>query len=320
MDYYFYKMNLQPNVLKNYSSEEDYKYLLNDVIVNALNLSLGVKEANPFYKICLEVDSKNNFEEKFEELESITNTLNESYEEIVKDFHQTGEINYSKEFLRLNAKASKLRNSLEYEYPELEEVYDEISNEKIEKKYNLNLINQVGTAIFHLRRFYKLKDYISNRNNDIDNQTIDDMYYNPKNEQILVKSSNAIKAENSIKKLINELNKNKIFTEHVGKVSINPVYEDIVIKGNVTEITYVLVYPNGNAPFERHNILEETEGLEQKVTITGNNDNPLNAPVIEQFINKEGEKGYLKEVSIKKGNKKFKIESLIKVVHDIFND
>ncbi|EJE1901504.1 hypothetical protein M4E16_002903, partial [Listeria monocytogenes] len=77
------------------------------------------------------------------------------------------------------------------------------------------------------------------------------------------------------------------------------IYESVYLDGDITEISFVIVYPNGNPPLDRHNILRDSFAKEEEVKLIGTDEMPLRKEPIEEYINEKGEKGYLKNIFTK---------------------
>ncbi|MBM7837873.1 hypothetical protein JOC54_001104 [Alkalihalobacillus xiaoxiensis] len=135
-------------------------------------------------------------------------------------------------------------------------------------------------------------------------------YYNPHTEHVIVESSSETAAKNYINALVELVNSNKSSNIHIGKININPIYERISLDGEFTEISYVIVYPNGNPPLERDNILKNSEAKEAEFKLLGADGNPLKKEPIQEIINNEGKHGYLKSLKAKGENIFKKIKTI----------
>ncbi|WP_228472109.1 hypothetical protein [Listeria welshimeri] len=123
--------------------------------------------------------------------------------------------------------------------------------------------------------------------------------YNPSTEHLLVKTNRADLASNYTEALTRIINENKSIIRQIGKVNINPIYESVHLDGDITEISFVIVYPNGNPPLDRHNILRDSFAKEEEVKLIGTDEMPLRKEPIEEYINEKGKKGYLKNIFTK---------------------
>lgn len=310
MQYLVFKLNLQPAKLIEYRSEREY--LINSLIPSMLEnvFSLTKMPSKDVYKIDIENADINNFGLIYNELLIETEKLLNYYREVLDQYKEKKEIFYSKDFLSLNSKCSTKRRTLEKRYPVLQEAFDKYSDLLIDQEIDVNLESKIGTGIVHLRKFYKIKKYINEAGIKLDEPLDISSYYRPEDEKFLIEI-NSDKTENPIRQaqfyisyiesLIN--NSDKVVSK-LGKVNINPVYESIVLSDNsYTEISFSLVYPNGNPSLERHNILEASDAKEAQFTIYGTDDQPLKKEAIEEIVNEEAKKGYLKNIFSKKGKK-----------------
>lgn len=298
--YYVFKLNIQPNILAHFTKSNELEYLISEVIPNSFELIMEVKENKGIFQMLFEDVSEINFEEKFKELEDITNKLIKEYKNILQDYQIKGEIYYSKEFLKLNDKCGNLRRYIESEFSGLKKAYEIITDDEVEKEYDLVTDNQVGTSITHIKKFYKLKIYISTDESISAITPLNlNAFYNPKTEHILVEADKEDEARNYIDAFIRVVNNNKEVTQSIGKININPIYESISLEGNYSEISYTLVYPNGNPPLNRNNILEQSQAKEQHTTLIGTDGKPLNTKPVQDILEEQGKKGYLKSLIVK---------------------
>lgn len=314
MSYLVFKLNVQPNVLLKYKENDEIKYLLSEVIPLAFENVLQIKEHEGFFELIPDREDKQEFHKLFDNLENKTAELYRLYEQVLLHYRNKHEIHYSQNFLKLNEKCMSMRRFLENKYPGIIRAYEIIGDENIEQYANIELDSKVGTAITHLRKFHKIKFYLKNYEEDnVINSLNLKSYYNPNTEHILVESESEIAALNYITALVNLLNSNSSAVEHIGKVNINPVYESILLEGEYSEISYVIVYPNGNPPMDRYNILKEVEAKEIESKLVGADGKPLKNEPIQKILEGEAKKGYLKSVASKGKNIIKKIKTLTKI-------
>src|SRR5699024_4453228 len=175
-----------------------------------------------------------------------------------------------------------------------------ITEEDIDDIIGIEFDGKVGTGITHLRKFYKIKRYLETHTEDnVLNSLNLEAYYNPKTEHILVKATTETAALNYVTALVRLINSNESANQHIGKININPIYESINLNDEYTEITYVIVYPNGNPPMDRHNFLKETEAKQVETKLVGADGKALRNEPIQNIVNTEGKKGYLKSLFAK---------------------
>ncbi|KAA0955246.1 hypothetical protein FQ085_15065 [Planococcus sp. ANT_H30] len=310
MQYLVFKLNLQPAKLIEYKNEKDY--LINILIPSMLEnvVSLTKIPNKNVYKIDLEAADINDFGLIYNNLLLETEKLVSYYKDILEQYKEKKEIFYSKEFLNLNSNCSTKRRKLEKKYPVLQEALDKYSDLLIDQEIDVNLESKIGTGIVHLRKFYKIKKYINEAEIQLDEPLDISAYYRPKDERILIEI-NSDKVENPIRQaqfyisyIESFINNSDKVVSKLGKVNINPVYESIVLSDDsYTEISFSLVYPNGNPSLDRHNILKASDAKEAQFTIYGTDDQPLKKEAIEDIVNAEAKKGYLKNIFSKKGKK-----------------
>lgn len=309
MTYYFFKLNVQPNVLLKYKKNDSFQYLLEVAIPQAFESVLEVQEHNSIFKLIAE-QNDDDFDELFEDLESKTNKLCELYQEVLQNFRKKHNIHYSQKFLDLNERCMQARRSLEYKFPGIVKAFEVITDEAIDDIIGLEFDGKVGTGITHLRKFYKIKLYLETHTEDnILNSLNLEAYYNPKTEHILVNATTETAALNYVTALVRLINSNESANQHIGKININPIYESITLNDEYTEITYVIVYPNGNPPMDRYNFLKETEAKQVETKLVGSDGKALRSEPIQDIVDTEGKKGYLKSLFAKGKQVFMKIKS-----------
>lgn len=318
MDYYVFKLNLQPNILAVYRQNEELEYLISEEIPNVFESVLQVNEVDDFFKLTIENHSKRDFYKLFELLEEKTHKLVSEYKKILLNYRKTGEIHYTQDFLKLNEGCMISRRSIESKFPSIKKAYDIVPDEIIESLYKLETDNQVGTGITHIKKFYKIKRYISLDEGASSIIPLElTSYYNPKTEHILVETDNMDAAINFIDAFELLINSSKDITLRIGKININPVYKSFILEGEHTEISYTLVYPNGNPPLDRHNILRDSEAKELHSTLVGPDGRPLKLEPINKMLEEEAKKGYLKRMEGKAKGIFSKIKKIGKLDSDI---
>src|SRR5690625_1258958 len=261
MSYYVFKMNIQPNVIHEYEENDNLQYLKDDIVKIALETIFEVSNVDDYWQIRIEGSNDTDFNEKFNDLKSMTERLYEEYKKIVEQYVDSGEIYYSRSFLNLNERCGSKRRKLENEYPALKSAYenDNYSDQNIEKKYNLTLENSVGTGVTHIQKFYKIDLYL----NELETSPTDiykdiNIFYNQSDELFYIETYNSNEALGCAQYIENSINKSKDANIHIGKVTINPKFKSIKFEGDLTEITYTIVYPNGDEPGKRHDILKDS--------------------------------------------------------------
>lgn len=314
MTYIVFKLNIQPNILLNYKENNEIKYLLSKVIPHAFESVLQIKECNGLYELIPEQNDEQDFQDLFKDLESNTVQLFNLYKQVLLNYKNKNEIHYSEEFLTLNETCMSSRRSLESKFPGIIKAYEVINDERVDQYANIEAESKVGTGITHLRKFYKIKLYLEKYKEDnIINSLNLKSYYNPNTEHILVESTSEIAALNYITALVKLVNNNRTANKHIGKININPIYESISLEGEYSEISYIIVYPNGNPPLDRYNILKEAEAKEVESKLLGADGKPLNNEPIQKYLEEEAKQGYLKSVASKGKNILKKIRVLKKI-------
>lgn len=189
--------------------------------------------------------------------------------------------------------------------------YEVISDEEVDLYAKIESDSKVGTGITHLRKFYKIKLYLEKYPQDnIINSLNLISYYNPHTEHVLVESLSDTAAQNYISALVDLVNGSKSATNHIGKININPIYDSISLEGEYSEISYIVVYPNGNPPMDRYNILKNAEAKEAEYKLIGADGKPLKKEPVQEMLETEAKQGYLKSLTAKGKNIYKKIKTL----------
>ena len=313
-EYLVFKLNLQPAKLLEYQS--DRKYLITELIPRMLEHIVSLKKLKDknVYKIVLENNDNKDFEIAYDRLLNNTDKLLKCYIEILEHYEENGEIFYSKEFLQLNSNCSNQRRELVKKYPVLENAFIEFTDEEIDSEIGVSFESKIGTGIVHLRKFYKVKKYIEEVGMQSNNPLNVEAFYRPADEQILIKvdSEKDVTSEKEARAYIsyfeNLINNNKTVVSKLGKININPIYDSIKLSDEAyTEISFSIVYPNGNPSLDRHNILEASEAKEAQITILGTDERPLKKEAVENLVGEEAKRGYLKNIFSTKGKRIFAI-------------
>ncbi|WP_242541920.1 hypothetical protein, partial [Vagococcus fluvialis] len=300
MGYYVYKLNIQPNILQTYIKNNEFDYLVTQEIPTVLENIAEVQRVGTFYMIDIINKSTDDFFLLFNKLENMTHELLEEYNKVLFRYKKEEEVFYPKKFLKLNEKCMDLRRDIEFRYPGIKRSFDVISDESVEALFGIETDNQVGTGITHIRKFYKMKEFISTSKGKDSLEPLKlTSFYNSKTEHILVESDDVEMSINYINALENVINTTKDITSRIGKINLNPIYESIDLDGEYSEISYTLVYPNGNPPMERDSILKESQAKEIQSKIIGTDGKPLIIEPVKEMLENEAKKGYLKTLKVK---------------------
>lgn len=324
-NYFVFKLNVQPNTLNLFKKPDEFNFLIEKMIPHILDATVGLHEIRKmsdthpnWHKINPEKGDEKEFNKQFLNLEKETLKLQSFYEDIFAMFKDEGRINYSSSFLQLNDKCIRLRTDLEKEYPSIKNAYTKITDETIDTMLDFEIEKKIGTGITHLRKFKKITVYVEENIDQLINPLNLTSYYNSSLENIFVESDSESKALSYITALEKKINNDPITSEEIGKININPVYDSISFNDEeYTEISFVIVYPNGNPPLDRHNILKNSEAKELHQTLIGSDGQPLKTKAIETVVNEQASKGYLKDLVAKTKKKSTCITKRIKRVTNL---
>lgn len=291
---------MQPSILQSYEDESGFSYLKDKIVPHALETTFNVKLKNNYFKIEFDDSENTEFYDEYDKLRHMTEDLYKEYKKILEQYRISGEIYYSKSFLNLNESCGSKRRKLENEYPILKTAYSKYNETNIETEYGLVFDNSVGTGITHIQKFYTIDLYLNEVDIDPTKAYMDlKIFYNSTDELFYIETNNHEDAIGCAHFIEKSINKSKDANIHIGRVTINPKYQSIKFKGDLTEITYTIVYPNGDEPGERHDILKESKGKQKTTTIYGTRGEPLRNEPITEEINKEAKDGYLSDLFAK---------------------
>ncbi len=314
-NYLVFKLNLQPNTIIDFKINGEFDYLINELVPTVLDHVIGIKQENSLFELLPRKFDEDGFEEEYLKLKAITLKLHGLYKKILLNYKEDGEIHYTKEFLRLNENCMRVRSEFEKKYPSIKKAYNLINDEKMEEELNFEFDNKIGTGITHLRKFYKIKLYkeiFKKKSISLLNLKA---YYKPSTENIFVEAESESDAIDYIIELENIINNNPYTSAQIGMININPIYDLISFdQEKYSEISFVIVYPNGNPSLDRHNILKKSEAKELHTTLYGADGQPLKLESIEEELNEQAKKGYLKSIVVKGNSKGEKIIKKIKKI------
>lgn len=299
MEFYVFKMNIEPTILLNEKKENTWETYKIQTIPQSLEELFFPKDQGKYLKIEFENIDYSFLDDEIDYLEDETRELLEAYQRIKERYVKNNEIYYEEKFLELNKKCGILRRDLENKYPILKNAHEIYTDNFIQNYYGLDLISSIGTGVTHINKFYKILYYYENHQEDFENsKSKEAAFYDKDAELFYIYSENDKRAKDYSEYIEQNINESK----KIGNVTINPVYEDIVIDPSVRKIQYTVTYPNGNTPLRIDEILSQSgansKTVEYKSTANSNWDI---TPIVDD-INNEGRKGYLEAVDLGKGN------------------
>lgn len=315
---YVFKFNLGATLLSDYESELEYKQLLENVIPMQISLVFDLKnETKNLYKFNFDDKQRelNELEQRFNELEELTIKLEKLYNEALDHFEDTGETVYSKEFHSLTTTCGRKRQALIWDFPRLRKS-EEYDDNFIQSKYQIRYEYKVQKGIEHLRKFYKLKEYIEETSFNSIVKTPNTYYY-AKNEWIIIGGNDLHDAQVHANWIAENLNKNETLKGHIGLVEIVPIYQKFELKKSINKIEYTVVYPNGLSK-ERDDFFRAEQELEaasgDKLTTVIESDNKLSNEYLNKRLSVAASMGYLKNLIVNGNQFASEIISKVKTV------
>lgn len=302
---YVFKLNLGADAVKDYLKEN---LDLNQDILVYLDLTIGVKKSRGYYLIdSYKTEEKEEqedlyleFKSEYDEVLELTKELRIMYNQVFESYLETKDVTYPSEFLKLTSICGVKRNQLENKYGFLS-LAEKLNDDYIIEINKLKTDRKIGTAITHLKKFYKIEYYVSK--NDIKSLINSEprVYFDEKKEHIIIDATSEKRAINTAMLFEKQLNKTVNFTKKLGKVKILPIYNKIEIDGKVKSVTYETSFPNG--PRETHNLLSDVKSVEgdTKETTIKKRKGFLDTVKVQEILNILGKMGYL--ISIKVNEK-----------------
>lgn len=305
---FLFKLNVQPHILKRYSSQQLFESHIPSKFSSAFSdLFTQVEIRNQNLSFQIENDYKYIVESlEYQQLLADTDMFIEQYKQITFDYQNKEGIHFSDEFLTERDRLIESRKHLTNIFPVLNDANGKFDskqiNQVIEDEYQFTVDSEIGKGIDHIRRVQKIKLYLKELLNTEDE--IIDVQYEYGSEIVSIDVDNQNVALDLSKAIEKALNNSK---NEVGDVNINPIYENLVLNttDNMKSIEIVVVYPNGNTDeeFELLSGAKKTQSRELRAEFVASDfeDNKQFLKNTKKLTDIPAEKGYLK--AVKNNNK-----------------
>lgn len=313
---YLFKLNVQPHVLEKYSGSR-IETLKNELLPHIISFSIGndifsLTESN----IQLEGDRMGfqivrNYQdilesEEYERLIELTSELTKEYVRISREYSNKNGIHYSQEYLDKHQEAIELRKKLLEIFEELKQSQKEYSSSTIDRileaEYDFVIMSKVGTGIDHIRKVKRISLFLEEyKNNPIEAVQV---VYKFQSERLSIRARSQQEALTLHRIIERKINSSGELGE-VGKVTINPIYEEIVLnidQQNTRSIEIVTTYPNGTADELEDLMVDPNEFFktkESRMTLMFSDDknNRVTWRKIWNFLILKARQGYLRSVN-----------------------
>lgn len=307
MQFYTFKFNLEPNILQTYNYASHKENVVSVVIPNALKeifKSFEKMDENKIkFKDYIDIGYVKKSDE-YREMLKLNITMIEMYQNVLKNFNDGKGINYSPEYL---TKRTELRRSIEHlieKYPFLKEAF-----EVKDSIFPVDAFASVKMSVAYIRKGKKIEYFVNNFPKSISES---EFIYDTENEYIYISTENrnnkeAISYVNNLEGKINNLS----VETNIGRISINPIYEQLLLEGLYSEITIKLVYPNGDSARDRSRAIERVNAAKESRTFEASKEDKIDASLLNEYLKEDAEKGYVHKVTSKG---KDIVKSLIKIV------
>lgn len=317
---YEFKINLEPNVINLFTSDgtnPDGMKQLKEVLIPQMFRDLMQKtEKYSDSIIGLKNDSSTRIDQtnEYSLFDAATTKLSSEYFSVVAQFHSTGAILYSQEYLEITKiDAKNAINDLLHKFPELNLAQDYKNSE-----FSSDLNNKVGHGKNYIIHARKIKSYLAKK--PFSSKIT--AYYDLLSEKLYIEGESEDEATAS-SVLLNKM-MNSISNEHnLGKININPIFDAYKIGSAYNKVTFHFVYPNGissndsEAIFDKFKKYKEASKLPAAkidLTLTASESEKFSADNIEAVGEEDGKFGYLDNIT----NNSHKIlQPFIKMYHSI---
>lgn len=296
MEYYVFKLNLEPYTLRKNNYFSDRKYVIETLIPEELKKFFPDYEEIDYDKVKFYdvVDFTNiKSSSTYNNLLRRNEKMIEMYKSVVEDYESGKGIVYDPIYLEQRNKLSKTIESIIFEFPALKNAYEISDN-----IFRVEAYSNVKMALTYIRKAKKIEEYVNgldDRNTIISSEFV----YDSSNEHIYISTDKTPEeAREYIEILQDKINK-YCFNSKIGRVTINPVYEDFILEGSYTEITFEIVYPNGNRARERSKAIEYAEAAREKRTFEASKGKSLDVENLAESFKEDAKKGYIKSVKSK---------------------
>lgn len=307
MEYFVFKLNLEPSVLDAYNYNSHKEHVVGRVIPESLKRIfsefLDINENKVKFVDYIDLNEvKTSIQ--YEEMLKLNETMVKMYTEVVANYNIGKGINYTPEYLEHRDKLNKSIENIIFKFPFLKGAFELKDN-----IFPIEAFSKIKMAVTYISRARKIESYINSFPVNILNS---EFIYDRSYELIYISAINKTtkEAENYIEVLEEKIN-NFSSVSNIGRISINPVYEEFSFEGMYSEITIEIVYPNGHPARDRSKAIKEANAAREKRTFEASKEEKINAFKLNEYFKEDAEKGYIKSAT---SRGKSIIKSVIKKV------
>lgn len=306
MEYYVYKLNLEPRILDVFEFENNEEHVVGTVIPNDLK---NVFENNfdlneELILFSDKVEINNVIESKqYKELIENNKEMLEMYNHVVKNFEAGKGIVYSPQFLEKRDELKQSISSVIHLFPFLKGSYD--LNDNV---FPINRYDKVQMSVAYLRKAKKIECFVTNFTDDAHKISF---IYDKKHEWIYISEEVGMEKSQDYVELIEEKINSFSPSLDIGRVTINPIYEDFKLEGMYSEITFEVVYPNGKKARNRSNAIEKGNAASETTTWKASKGMKMEVANFNEVYEDDAGKGYVKSVT---SNGKNVVKSILRKV------
>lgn len=293
MEYFAFKLNLEPSVLDAYNYESQREHVVSIVIPDSLkqifNQFIDVNENKIKFLDYIDLN-KVKQSSKYKNMLAINRTMIKMYNEVIKNYNVGKGITYTPVYLEQRDKLNNSIGQIVFEFPFLKGAF-----ELKDSVFPVDNFSKIKMAVTYIRKAKKIEFYINNFPQDIANS---EFIYDKKLEliYILVGDKTSEEARIYVELLEEKINRLSLIT-NIGHISINPIYEELVFEGMYSEITIEIVYPNGDPARDRSKAIEEANAAKEKRIFEASKEKKIDASKLSNYFKEDAEKGYVKDVT-----------------------
>jgi len=307
VEYFVFKLNLEPSVLDAYNYNTHIEHVVGIVIPDSFKKIfsefIDINERKVKFLDYIDL-SEVKTSIQYKDMLKLNETMMKMYNEVVANYNIGKGINYTPKYLEQRDKLNKSIEDIVYIFPFLKGAFELKDN-----IFPIETFSKIKMAVTYIRKARKIESYVNNFPKNILNS---EFIYDKSYELIYISANNKTtkEAENYIEVLEEKINRFSSVS-NIGRISINPIYEEFSFEGMYSEITIEIVYPNGHPARDRSKAIKEANAAREKRIFEASKEEKINAFKLNEYFKEDAEKGYVKSAT---SRGKSIIKSVIKKV------
>ncbi|WP_334328426.1 hypothetical protein [Companilactobacillus sp. HBUAS59699] len=327
-EYYVAKLNLKPTIIGLYTENDKNKginQLMNYVIPSSL-----IEVFNKYDYFSGEDEiylfDGNRYNEdiqlvlmspEFEELQNAYSKLLDEYKKVIENSEKNNGIFWPNEYLKhTKSRMKRALWSFRSKFPNIIELSSNLPDDKVDDRIPGN--SNYGHGRKYLFDVEKIFYVIDSKKDDGIDQLSDNIrfFYEKSSEKIYIESIITVaEFKEELSLIQNRINSSGT---NIGKVTINPIYDEVILNKSYNSVTFQIVYPNNSKRRNNQNrvldkVFTETHSDSMGVKMNSDGESNFTPGEIKSASDLFGAKdGYLK--SVRANGKKLNIEGVKKIV------